>query len=202
MLVEKMIKRLIDIAVSLMGIILLSPLLIILSIIIKSDSEGSAFFKQKRAGKDGKSFTIYKFRTMYSNTDSYARSPVDNNDVRITEVGKMLRKTSLDELPQLFNVLMGDMSIVGPRPLLECQAEEFNDFEKQRLIVKPGITGLAQINGRGSLSWDKKMEYDVEYVNNRSLLFDIKIAFKTIGSIIKREDVYEDEEAGWEKWNT
>ena len=180
------LKRIIDIIISIILLIFLSPLLLIISILIKLDSKGPVIFKQKRIGKNGDPFIMYKFRSMVKNAAKKgAKYRVTKNDKRITKVGKILRKTSLDELPQLFNVLLGDMSLVGPRPTLDFIVNEYNDYQKKRLKVKPGITGLAQINGRQSLSWEEKIEYDILYIKNYSIWLDIKILFKTIFVIFK-----------------
>lgn len=186
------LKRLVDIVASLIGIILLTviPVLIIVPIWIKLDSKGPAVFTQDRTGKGGKTFKIYKFRTMRIPEDS-----LDENGEqlepkkRITKAGKFLRKTSIDELMQLFNVLKGDMSIVGPRPTLPYQMERYDERQLHRLDMRPGVTGWAQVNGRNDLTWTEKIEYDLEYVENYSLWFDIKILFKTVGVVFKSEGI-------------
>ena len=186
------IKRSVDIVASLIGIILLTviPVLIIVPIWIKLDSKGPAVFTQDRSGKGGKTFKIYKFRTMRIPEDS-----LDENGEqlepkkRITKAGRFLRKTSLDELMQLFNVLKGDMSIVGPRPTLPYQMERYDERQLHRLDMRPGVTGWAQVNGRNDLTWTEKIEYDLEYVENYSLWFDIKILFKTVGVVFKSEGI-------------
>lgn len=186
------IKRTVDITAALIGIILLTviPVLIIVPIWIKLDSKGPAVFTQDRTGKNGKTFKIYKFRTMRIPEDS-----LDENGEqlepkkRITKAGKFLRKTSLDELMQLFNVLKGDMSIVGPRPTLPYQMERYDERQKHRLDMRPGVTGWAQVNGRNDLTWTEKIEYDLEYVEKYSLWFDIKILFKTVGVVFKSEGI-------------
>lgn len=162
-------------------LILLSPLFLLISIFIKLDSKGNVIFKQKRVGKNGELFTIYKFRTMVVNaSEKGTKYRVLKDDNRITKVGKFLRKTSLDELPQLFNVLKGDMSLVGPRPTLQFIVDQYTTEQKERLLVKPGITGLAQVNGRQSLTWEEKIKYDLKYVKEYNFLLDIKILFKTV----------------------
>ena len=186
------IKRAVDITAALFGIILLTviPVLIIVPIWIKLDSKGPAVFTQDRTGKDGKTFKIYKFRTMRIPEDS-----LDENGEqlepkkRITKAGKFLRKTSIDELMQLFNVLKGDMSIVGPRPTLPYQMERYDERQLHRLDMRPGVTGWAQVNGRNDLTWTEKIEYDLEYVEKYSLWFDIKILFKTVGVVFKSEGI-------------
>ncbi len=184
-------KRLFDIVVALAAIVLLLPLFILLFILIKRDSPGPAIFCQRRAGLNGRPFTLYKFRTMRTDIDPYGPSPKDACDRRITGIGRRLREYSLDELPQLFNVLAGQMSIVGPRPLYVEQIAEWDDNQKRRLLVKPGLTGLAQISGRGQLTREAKLELDVKYVDSASFWLDITIIFKTIFGILTRRDIYE-----------
>lgn len=186
------IKRLFDICVSVTFIICLTliPVLIIIPILIRLTSKGPAVFKQERTGKGGKSFYIYKFRTMRIPEESIS---ADGRELspkeRITKVGGVLRKTSLDELMQLFNVLNGTMSIVGPRPTLPYQMERYSEWQKRRLLMRPGITGWAQVNGRNDLTWTEKINYDVEYVDNFSLLFDIKILIRTVTVVLKKEGI-------------
>lgn len=194
------LERIFDVVLSTIIIVILSPLLLFISILIKLDSKGAIIFKQKRIGKNEKEFIIYKFRTMVKNAEKKGtKYRVTKNDERITKVGDFLRKTSLDELPQLFNVLLGDMSLVGPRPTLDFIINEYNEYQKKRLEVKPGMTGLAQINGRQSLSWEEKIEYDIKYVENQSIWLDIKIIFKTFFVLFnfsethKNKDVDDDE---------
>mgnify|MGYP003290412974 CR=1 FL=1 len=186
------IKRLFDICSSfcLMLFLIVIPVLIVIPILIRLTSKGPAVFTQERTGKDGKTFKIYKFRTMLIPEES-----IDENGnmltpkERITKVGKFLRKTSLDELMQLFNVLNGTMSVIGPRPTLPYQMENYTETQKRRLDMRPGITGLAQINGRNDLSWTEKLEYDVTYVNNFSLWLDIKILFKSVFTVLKQDGI-------------
>ncbi len=188
------IKRTLDFLLSLIAIIVLSPLLLIISIIIKLDSEGPVFFKQERLGKDGKVFLIYKFRTMVDNAEKKGTGLFTNkNDPRITKVGQFLRKTSLDELPQLINTLKGEMSIVGPRPPVPYHPykyEEYSDEQKLRFTVLPGITGYAQVNGRNEIEWDERIEHDIYYAKNWSLFLDLKVIFKTIVIVFKKEGIY------------
>lgn len=187
-------KRLLDILGSLFGIILTSPILLISAIAIKLDSKGPVFFKQERLGENGKVFNIIKFRTMVDNAEKMGSGIITyENDPRITRVGNILRKTSLDELPQLFNVLKGDMSLVGPRPPVPYHPKKYEEYpenQKKRFIVKPGITGYAQVNGRNNLTWDDRIELDVQYVENFNILLDLKIIFLTIVKVIKSEDVH------------
>ena len=180
-----------DILAALGAIIVLLPALLILIFAIWLTSKGPVIFKQKRAGKDGKAFTLYKFRTMKVGTDPFGASPKSGMDSRLTTMGKFLREYSLDELPQLFNVLKGDMSMVGPRPLYVSQIAEWNEQQKRRLLVKPGLTGLAQISGRGTITREDKLEFDVQYVERRSIWCDIKIIFATLWHVLGHKSVYE-----------
>lgn len=184
-------KRIIDIFVALPAIVILLPVFAIVFIAIKLTGKGPAIFKQERAGKNGKPFTFYKFRTMKHNVEPFGPSPKSSNDPRMTKIGKFLREYSLDELPQLFNVLKGDMSIIGPRPLYISQMAEWDERQKKRLLVKPGLTGLAQISGRGQLTREEKLELDVKYVESASFLTDIKIVIATIGHVLGRKGIYE-----------
>lgn len=178
-----------------MTIILLLPMLIIILLII-FDSQGSPFFLQKRLGLHGKSFHIMKFRTMVVNAENIGSKMrvSGEDDPRITKIGRFLRKTSLDELPQLFNVLKGDMAIVGPRPCLTYHpykgAENFPEWAKPRFSVRPGMTGLAQVKIRNAAPWDERMKYDIEYVHNMSLWQDLKLIFQTVSRVIKPQNMY------------
>ena len=165
--------------------------MLILVIAIKVQSKGDAVFKQERAGKNGEPFTLYKFRTMRTNVDPFGASPKSGADDRITKVGRFLREYSLDELPQLFNVIRGDMSLVGPRPLYVEQMAEWDQRQTRRLEVMPGLTGLAQITGRGGLTRERKLELDVQYVESAGMLTDIKIIFATAKSVFAGKDIYE-----------
>lgn len=185
-------KRFLDIAGSLAGLILLSPLFLIVGMLIKlEDWESPIFFKQKRAGKNGDIFYMYKFRSMVSNAEELKASLIKYNeatgpvfkirlDPRVTKIGRFLRKTSIDELPQLFNVLKGEMSLVGPRPALPNEVALYNNYEKQRLMITPGLTCLWQINGRSNISFQEWVEMDLNYIRQRCLLLDIKLILKTI----------------------
>ncbi|MFQ6036454.1 MAG: sugar transferase [Sedimentisphaerales bacterium] len=184
-------KRIIDIFVSLVLVVILLPVFAIIFVAIKLTSKDPAIFKQVRAGKNGQPFVFYKFRTMKLNVDPFGPSPKSSDDPRLTKIGKFLREYSLDELPQLFNVLKGDMSIIGPRPLYVSQMAEWDQRQKKRLLVKPGLTGLAQISGRGQLTREEKLELDVKYVESASFLTDIKIAIATIGHVLGRKGIYE-----------
>lgn len=189
------IKHLLDKVFSFILLIFLSPLFILIAILIKLDSKGPVMFVQQRVGKNRALFNIYKFRTMVPDAINIGTGVyTEENDPRITRVGRFLRKTSLDELPQLLNILKGEMSFIGPRPTLAYQVEQYNDFQKKRLLMKPGVTGLAQINGRNSLSWPERIEYDVQYVENYSLGLDFKIFLKTFLVIFKQEGLYGEKE--------
>ncbi len=184
-------KRVFDIIISLLALVLLSPVLVIIALMIKLTGKENVIFKQERAGKNGKPFMFYKFRTMKSYVDPFGPSPKAGDDPRLIKVGKPLREYSLDELPQLFNVLKGNMSIVGPRPLYISQMAEWNERQKKRLLVKPGLTGLAQIKGRGELTREEKLELDVKYVETAGFLTDIKIILATIAQVFGRKNIYE-----------
>ncbi|MBK8914769.1 MAG: sugar transferase [Phycisphaerales bacterium] len=158
---------------------------------IRRDSPGPALFLQRRAGRDGRSFDLYKFRTMRTDADPYGESPQSGDDPRVTPFGRWLRETSLDELPQLLNVLRGEMSLVGPRPLYVQQMAEWDGRQRGRLLVKPGLTGLAQISGRGGLTIEQKLEFDVQYVERLSVGLDLWILWRTLRSVLARSDIYE-----------
>jgi len=185
------IKELFDRTLSLLVLIILSPIFLIIVVLIKLDTSGPAFFIQMRVGKNGLPFKSIKFRTMIQRaTETGLGINIQQDDERITRVGKFLRTWSLDELPQIINVLKGDMSIVGPRPTLQYQVALYNDFQRKRLLVKPGITGWAQVNGRNAISWEQRIQLDVWYVENWSLWLDFKIMLKTIKVVIKKEGLY------------
>jgi lipopolysaccharide/colanic/teichoic acid biosynthesis glycosyltransferase len=184
-------KRLLDIVLSLLAVVILLPVFVVIAVAIRISSKGPAIFRQERAGKDGKPFIFYKFRTMRTDVDHFGPSPKSVDDPRLTKIGKLLREYSLDELPQLFNVLKGDMSIVGPRPLYISQIAEWNERQKKRLLVKPGLTGLAQISGRGELTREEKLELDVKYVETAGFWLDLKIILATIAQVFVRKNIYE-----------
>lgn len=190
--VQLFMKRVADILISLIAIIILTviPVLIVVPIAIRLESKGSAVFKQDRAGKNGKVFKIYKFRTMRIPEESFdANGKPLTPKQRITKVGRFLRKTSLDELMQLFNVLNGTMSFVGPRPMLPNQAAVLDAQQNQRHDMRPGITGWAQVHGRNDLSWGQKIPYDIEYIKNYTLWMDIKILFMTVAVVLKKDGI-------------
>ncbi|QMT16654.1 sugar transferase [Planococcus maritimus] len=173
-------------------LIVLSPLLAAVAILIRIESTGPAMFKQQRGGLYGRHFTIYKFRTMEDGRDRKRKclNPFDG-DPSITKIGNILRKTSIDELPQLINIVKGDMSFIGPRPTVIDQTDNYNDYQKQRLVVKPGVTGLAQVSGRNSLSWDEKIDIDIDYINRKSLRLDLYILVQTVVKVFRTEEIYE-----------
>ena len=184
---RKYIKRLIDIVVSLCGIIVLSPIYLILGVLVRVKLGTPVIFKQERPGKDEKVFRLYKFRSMTDERDENGDLLPD--EIRLTGFGKALRATSLDELPELWNILKGDMSLIGPRPLLVKYLPLYNDFQKHRHDVKPGLTGWAQVNGRNALSWEQRFELDVYYVDHISFLLDMRILFRTVAVVFRHSDI-------------
>ncbi len=186
-------KRAMDLVGALAALVLLSPIVVVLCILVRSKLGSPVFFRQVRPGIEGRPFKMVKFRTMTDERDTDGALLPD--DQRLTALGAWLRSTSLDELPELFNVLKGDMSLVGPRPLLMDYLSLYNDRQARRHEVRPGITGWAQINGRNALSWEEKFELDVFYVDNRSVWLDIKILFKTVFQVLKRDGISHSGEA-------
>lgn len=184
---KKYIKRLLDIVISLTALIILSPVMLIVAILVRIKLGSPVIFKQERPGKDEKIFKLYKFRSMSDKKDENGKLLPDAE--RLTKFGKILRATSLDELPELVNILKGEMSLIGPRPLAVCYLPYYNEEEKKRHSVRPGLTGLAQINGRNSLNWEERFSYDIEYVENISFTNDLKILFKTVYKVFKRDGV-------------
>lgn len=184
---EKYIKRILDFILSLIALICLSPILLIVAILVRVKLGSPIIFKQQRPGKDEKIFTLYKFRTMTDEKDENGNLLPDSK--RLTKFGKFLRSTSLDELPELINILKGNMAIVGPRPLLVEYLELYNEEQKHRHDVRPGLTGLAQVSGRNSLSWEEKFKEDIQYINKITFLGDVKIILKTVGKVFKREGI-------------
>lgn len=176
-----------DIVLSLFGLIVLSPIMLIVAILIRIKLGSPVIFKQERPGKGEKIFTMYKFRTMLNSKDKDGN--LLSNEKRHTRFGKILRSTSIDELAELVNVLKGDMSLVGPRPLLVEYLSRYNEHQARRHEVRPGITGLAQVNGRNAISWEEKFDYDVEYVDSYSFIIDIKLLIQTVLKVFKRENV-------------
>jgi undecaprenyl phosphate N,N'-diacetylbacillosamine 1-phosphate transferase len=186
-------KKILDFLVALIGLLLLSPIFIIVTIGLFFANNGKPFFFQTRPGKNEKLFKIVKFKTMNDKKDTYGNLLSDEH--RLTKIGSFIRKTSLDEIPQLLNVLKGDMSLIGPRPLLVSYLSLYNDFQKQRHNIRPGITGWAQINGRNAISWEQKFEYDVWYVKNCNFALDVKILFLTIKKVFLRESINKEGQA-------
>lgn len=192
-------KRIVDIILGCIGLVLLSPVFLILAICIKIDSKGPVIFAHKRIGKNGKEFNMYKFRSMYENAEKMIenfneeqkREWQENfkleNDPRITKVGKFLRKTSLDELPQIVNIIKGDLSIIGPRPVIDEELEKYGKNKDKFLSITPGLTGYWQANGRSNTTYEERMQMELYYIDNQSLWLDIKIFFKTIVSVLKKE---------------
>lgn len=197
-LYEKYVKRLLDLLLSLIAIICLSPIMLFTAILVRIKLGSPIIFKQKRPGKDEKIFSMYKFRTMTDARDEQGNLLSD--EIRLTSFGKLLRSTSLDELPELFNILKGDMSIIGPRPLLVEYLPLYNEEQKHRHDVRPGLSGLAQVNGRNAISWEEKFQYDVAYVKNITFLGDCRIIIKTIQNVLKRSDINAEGSATIEKF--
>ena len=195
---KNIIKPIFDFSLAIIGILLFSPLFVILTIILYFANGGQPFFFQLRPGKEGKLFRIIKFKTMNDKRD--ARGNLFSDAERLTKIGKFIRKTSLDEIPQLLNVIKGEMSLVGPRPLLPSYLDLYNDFQRRRNEVKPGITGWAQINGRNHISWEEKFKYDVWYVDHISFWLDFKILIITILKVIKSEGINEEGQATSEEF--
>ncbi|MBY0006615.1 sugar transferase [Priestia aryabhattai] len=196
------LKRLLDIVFSLMGLIVLLPVFIVIAFLIKiEDQKGPVLFKQIRVGKNNEEFTMYKFRSMVSNAEDLLEDLLDKNettgamfkmrdDPRITKIGKFIRRTSLDELPQLLNVLKGEMSLVGPRPPLPREVEKYNDYHKQRLLAKPGCTGLWQVSGRSSIGFDEMVQLDLKYITKSNTFYDLCIILKTVKILFVSDDAY------------
>ncbi|CAI2646474.1 putative sugar transferase EpsL [Apilactobacillus kunkeei] len=195
------VKRLFDIAASLFALLITLPLTLVVSLCIYLDDRGPIFYTQERIGKDGKPFRIYKFRSMCQNADAKKKELTEQNEVngamfkmsndpRVTRVGCFIRRHSIDELPQLINVLLGNMIVVGPRPPLPEEVDQYSQHDKERLKVKPGCTGLWQVSGRNSLDFDEMVELDIDYIEHASLLLDVKICFKTVWIMIYPNEAY------------
>lgn len=195
---RKYIKRIIDILLSLMALILLLPLLLIISILVYFKLGSPVFFIQERPGKNEELFRLYKFRTMTDKKDEVGNLLPDS--VRLTKFGKFLRSTSLDELPELWNIMTGDMSIVGPRPLLVEYLPLYNKMQKRRHEVRPGLTGYAQVNGRNAIGWQEKFKYDIEYVDKISFLLDAKVVFKTVKQVLIKDGINSETSVTMEKF--
>lgn len=195
---EKYIKRFLDIMLSIMAIIILSPVFLVVAVLIRIKLGSPILFKQERPGKNEKIFMMYKFRTMANKVDK--KGDLLSDEERLTPFGARLRSMSLDELPELFNIIKGDMSIVGPRPLLVKYLPLYSERQKHRHDVRPGLTGLAQINGRNTISWEEKFEYDLKYINKISFCGDVKIVVKTIVNVFKREGINSETSATMEEF--
>lgn len=187
------IKRIIDIFGSGLGLLIILPLFVIVIILIKVSMPGPIFFKQDRVGRGKKSFPILKFRTMKVDTEAEKNLDFTKDKDRLTTLGKVLRRTKIDELPQLLNVFLGDMSLVGPRPTVRVQVDNYTKYQAQRLHMRPGMTGLAQVNGNITIPWEQRIEYDIEYINNFSILLDFKILIKTVAIVFFGEDKFKKE---------
>lgn len=195
---QKWIKRILDFILALIAGIILSPIILIVAILVRIKLGSPVLFKQERPGKNERIFLMYKFRTMTDARDENGDFLPD--EVRLTRFGKMLRSTSMDELPELFNILKGDMSIVGPRPLLVRYLPLYNERQRHRHDVRPGFTGLAQVNGRNSISWEEKFEWDIKYVEELCFGLDVKIILQTVKTVLKREGISSDTSATMEEF--
>ncbi|HJN17587.1 MAG TPA: sugar transferase [Armatimonadota bacterium] len=188
--VEELLKRGCDILASSLGLLVLSPLILVVGVLIRRQTGDSAIFRQERVGLGGQPFTMYKFRSMRSDVEPYADAPAGEDDPRVTRIGAWLRKYSLDEVPQFWNIIKGDMSLVGPRPEMPYIVEQYEPWQRRRIEVRPGLTGLWQILGRKDLPLRDNIEYDFYYLTNRSLLLDLVIVYKTLGAVIRRRGAY------------
>ena len=194
----EIVKRAFDVTIALAGSIVAAPVIALLSIAIRLESPGRAIYRQTRVGRGGELFSIYKLRTMVRGAEfTGAGLAIQEGDDRITRVGGLLRRYSLDELPNLWNVVRGEMSIVGPRPTLPIQVEQYTSRQRGRLAVKPGITGWAQVNGRASLPWPERIELDLWYVEHRSMALDLRIVARTLGNVLSGHGLYKGERGGW-----
>jgi lipopolysaccharide/colanic/teichoic acid biosynthesis glycosyltransferase len=193
-----MARRAFDIVVAGAGLVVSSPVLLLAIVAVKVESRGGAFYRQRRVGLHGREFDVLKLRTMVHGAEHIgAGMAVNTGDPRITRVGSILRRTSLDELPNLVNVLKGDMAIVGPRPTLPSQVAQYTERERGRLAVRPGITGWAQVNGRASLAWSERIELDLWYIEHRSWRLDLKILWRSAQLVVRGEGLYKGETGGW-----
>jgi lipopolysaccharide/colanic/teichoic acid biosynthesis glycosyltransferase len=193
------IRRAIDVAAAAATLLVSAPLLVAAVLAIRLESPGRAIYRQRRAGKEGEAFDVFKLRTMVDGAEHIgAGLAVNANDSRVTRVGAILRRTSLDELPNLLNVLRGEMSLIGPRPTLPVQVDQYSERQRRRLEVKPGITGWAQVNGRASLPWAERIELDLYYIEHRSLALDLKILARTPAMVLGGGGLYKGSSGGWE----
>jgi len=198
-IVRRVIRRIFDIAVSSLALLLNAPLLALAALVVRLESPGAAIYRQRRVGLDGRPFDVLKLRTMVDGAEHIgAGLAINANDSRVTRVGAFLRRTSLDELPNLVNVLRGEMSLIGPRPTLPVQVEQYSERQRGRLAVKPGITGWAQVNGRASLPWSERIELDLFYIEHRSLRLDLKILWRTCAMVLGGSGLYKGQAGGWE----
>ncbi|HEX9481923.1 MAG TPA: sugar transferase [Solirubrobacteraceae bacterium] len=194
-----MLRRLFDIVVSALGLLLAAPVLVLAALAIKLESRGPAVYRQRRAGREAAPFDVLKLRTMVEGAEHIgAGLAIDAGDARVTRVGALLRRTSIDELPNLVNVLRGDMTLIGPRPTLPAQVEQYDERQRRRLAVKPGITGWAQVNGRASLPWSERIELDLYYIEHRSLALDLRILVRTVAMVLGGHGLYKGPAGGWE----
>jgi lipopolysaccharide/colanic/teichoic acid biosynthesis glycosyltransferase len=193
-----MITRALDVLIAAVALVLSSPVMVVATVAIRVESAGSPIYRQRRIGRDGEPFEMLKLRTMVSGAEhTGAGMAVDFGDPRITRVGRLLRRFSIDELPNLVNVLRGQMSVVGPRPTIQAQVDQYTPLQRRRLEVKPGITGWAQINGRASLPWHERIELDIWYVDHRTLRLDMAILWKTVRLLVTGEGLYKGDKGGW-----
>lgn len=193
-----MLRRLFDIAVAGTALLLAAPVLAVAIVAIRLESPGHPIYRQRRIGRDGRPFDVMKLRTMVDGAEKMgAGLAVDEGDARITRIGAFLRRTSIDELPNLVNVLRGEMAIIGPRPTVPVQVEQYTDRQRGRLAIRPGITGWAQVNGRATLPWDERIELDLWYIEHRSLRLDVQILWRTVRMVFGGEDLYRGETGGW-----
>jgi lipopolysaccharide/colanic/teichoic acid biosynthesis glycosyltransferase len=192
------LKRLLDLVIAAVGAVLTAPVVAVIALAIRIESPGHPIYRQTRVGKDGELFSIYKLRTMVRGAEfTGAGLAIQEGDDRITRIGTWLRRYSLDELPNLWNVLRGDMSIVGPRPTIQVQVEQYTERQRRRLDVKPGITGWAQVHGRASLPWAERIELDIWYVEHQSLWLDLRILARTVRLVLDGQGIYKGERGGW-----
>ena len=194
-----MLRRAIDIVISASALLAASPLLVLAALAIRLETRGGVIYRQRRAGLHGQAFEVYKLRTMVTGAEHIgAGLAINEDDPRITRAGELLRRTSLDELPNLWNVLRGEMTLIGPRPTLPVQVEQYSERQRGRLAVKPGITGWAQVNGRASLPWPERIELDLYYIEHRSLALDLRILRRTLAMVLGGHGIYKGASGGWE----